>query len=89
VPRAGPALRSRTVNARLVRELALILEQPAETVEKRLDARLAGSRSVPPVSELVELGARARASRASVEELRLAVGALLALYAEPAEAAEP
>jgi hypothetical protein len=77
------------VNARLVRELATILEQPAEMAENALETRLAGSSAVPPVSELVELGARARESRASTEELRLAVGALLALYAERVGPAEP
>ncbi len=65
----------------------MILEQPAEIAEKALEASLSGSRSVPPVSELLELGARARESRASVEELGLAVGVLLAFYAEAA--AEP
>jgi len=57
--------------------------------EKALAARLSGASSVPPVAELLELGARARESRVSVEELRLAVGTLLALYAEPVGPAAP
>lgn len=77
------------MNARLVRELAALLEQPAELAEKGLGARLAGASAVPPVAELVELGARARENRASGEELELAVGALLAFYATAPGAAEP
>ncbi|HTQ03185.1 MAG TPA: hypothetical protein VMI54_04985 [Polyangiaceae bacterium] len=75
------------MTAELVRDVARILEGPAETAEKALEARLRGVGSVPPVAELLTLGARAREQRASGEELALAVGALLAFHAEPAGAA--
>jgi hypothetical protein len=83
VPRAGLALRSRTVNGSVVRELAVILAQPAEMAAKALAERLG---ALPLVDELVHVGGRARETAASAEELELAVGAVLAFHAELPEA---
>jgi hypothetical protein len=72
------------VTPALVRELARLLQEPPGTAETALERALSGLTSPPPLTELLEVGARARRAGASDEELLLAVGTLLALHAPPA-----
>lgn len=76
------------MNPSLVAEVAVLLREPSAVAEAALERRLSEIEHAPPLAELLELGARARASRASDEELGLAVAALVALHAPRAGAFE-
>jgi len=77
------------VSPRLVADLAAALKEPPEASEIAVRVLLAELPSPPPFAELVELAARARRAWASEEELRLALGTLLALHAPPSEPVGP
>jgi hypothetical protein len=69
------------VTPRLVADLASALKEPAPAAEKAVLRLLSALPSAPSVAELFELAARARARRATDEELGLAIATLLALHA--------
>jgi hypothetical protein len=61
-------------------ELAALLEEPGVS-NAALEHRLAELAHAPPLAELLELRARARRTRATGEEIALALGALVACHA--------
>lgn len=76
------------MNRSLLAEVALVVHEASEAAVVALERRRRELLHAPPLGELLELAARARANAATAEELALAVAALVALYAPPAGAYE-
>jgi hypothetical protein len=72
------------VNRPLFAAVALLAREPSEAAADALERRRAELAHAPPLAEFLELAARAGLSRATDEELGLAVEALVASYAPPA-----
>ena len=89
-PSAGGPSRATlpSVNRSLFAEVALVAREASEAAAASLERRRQELLHAPPLVELLELAARARANAATAEELALAVEALVALYAPPAGAYE-
>ena len=76
------------MNCSLLAEVALVVREASDAAAAALERRRQELAHAPPLAELLELAARARANEATAEELALAVEALVALYAPPAGAYE-